>query len=165
MEKQWRINSQFNREAVGLLSECCVAKAVCGPGSASSMWALIRGVIELEDQWRPVVWAPHGSNFITTDVNMRLAPSTGASHINTCTTRTHTHKNTRLTYKNKITKHQIYTCSSQVISFPSMQMFQPVCSWGLWAFTNEVIKVNQGGNQYYVAREKQEHSISYSECH
>lgn len=45
-------------------------KAEWGGGSASSIWALIRGVIELEDQWRPVVWAPHGSNFITSDVNM-----------------------------------------------------------------------------------------------
>ena len=33
------------------------------------------------------MWAPHGSNFITSDVNMRLAPSTGATNINTCTDR------------------------------------------------------------------------------
>lgn len=63
-------------------------KAECGPGSASSIWALIRGVIELEDQWRPVVWVPRGSNFITSDVNMWLPPPSsteGPSRINTPT--------------------------------------------------------------------------------
>lgn len=37
------------------------------------------------------MWEPRGSNFITNDVNMWLALSTGASHTNTCTN-AHTHK-------------------------------------------------------------------------
>lgn len=76
-----------------LLSEWCVATAACGSGSANSIWALIRALIELEDQPGPVVWEQRSSNFILSDVNMGLARSSVASHINICKN-THTHAHT-----------------------------------------------------------------------